>query len=114
MIRTLTKEDNQFVKDTIKESIEVFGTEAQLDQLLEEMSELAMAVLKFKRATKFGASDIKMQLLIDNIKEERVDVEVMLQDLDMIFGMKKQHYSDILFKKITRLKKYICEKTKAI
>jgi hypothetical protein len=61
-----------------------FGEIAQIDQAIEEMAELSVALNKYKRFVKFGHGD-KAEVL-DNIAQERADVEIMLNQLHVIFG----------------------------
>lgn len=65
-------------------AVEKFGAEAQIDQAIEEMAELAVALNKYKRLVKFGQGN--KETVLDNIAQERADVETMLNQLGVIFG----------------------------
>lgn len=57
------------------EALIEFGISAQVDMAIEEMSELIQALSKFKRDKGH----------IDNIQEEIADVEIMLEQMKMVF-----------------------------
>jgi NTP pyrophosphatase (non-canonical NTP hydrolase) len=64
----------------IKEIADYYGLDDQLDQLVEECAELIKEVQKYKRAKKRrdeGAALLAKLRILD----ERVDVEVMLQQI---------------------------------
>lgn len=61
----------------IKSALKTWGENTQLDMVIEEMSELAKAILKYKR----GES-------INSIIEEHADVSIML---DQLTYMMSQH-----------------------
>lgn len=62
---------------TLEEAIHKYGNEAQIKMLLEEMSELQKEVCKFWR----GKDNLK------EIADEVADVEIMLAQAKMIFGI---------------------------
>ena len=63
-------------------AIERYGAEAQTDMAIEEMSELTKALLKFRR---YGKSDSANDRLND-IREEIEDVQIMLDQMMLIYG----------------------------
>ena len=65
-------------------AVEKFGTHPQMLQSIEEMCELTLALLKAIRSDNFGHGN-KADIL-KNIAEERADVGVMLNQLEVIFG----------------------------
>lgn len=65
-------------------AVETWGEEAQIDQAIEEMAELAVALNKYKRFIKFGHGE--KDTVLDNIAQERADTEIMLNQLAVIFG----------------------------
>ena len=65
-------------------AVDKFGEIAQIDQATEEMAELIVALNKYKRHVNFGQGD-KAEILA-HIAEERADVEIMLNQLHVIFG----------------------------
>ena len=69
-----------------KKAIIAWGIHAQLDMAVEECAELIKAIQKRKRIT-------DMPMLVDSILEEMADVEIMLEQLKVIYD-----YSDIVSK----------------
>lgn len=61
-----------------------YGLETQWGQFLEEIGELLQAYNKLNRAKTLGDQYIAMQ----NIQEELGDVDIMLQQLKLLFGKK--------------------------
>jgi NTP pyrophosphatase (non-canonical NTP hydrolase) len=57
-----------------KKAVRTFGINSRVDLCIEEMSELTQALCKYKRGLKH------------NIEEEMVDVEIMLEQLRLIFN----------------------------
>ena len=67
-----------------EEAVEHFGETAQIMQAIEEMAELTQALNKHLRYNQFGQGNIIDAL--KKIQEERADVEIMLNQLHVIFG----------------------------
>lgn len=65
----------------LKAAIAHFGEERQLSKAVEESAELIQAILKYKE-------DNENHKLIDHLCEEIADVEVMLEQLKLITGMR--------------------------
>ncbi|MCD8011623.1 MAG: hypothetical protein LUG99_00325 [Lachnospiraceae bacterium] len=59
--------------------ISTYGADAQIDMILEEMSELAKALLKNRRAKKHSQSRI------DAIVDELADVKIMERQMELLF-----------------------------
>ena len=70
--------ESKFEKGVFDAAIRRHGEPRQTDMMIEEMSELTKAILKFRRS----ASDET----VDAILEEMADVEIMLDQMKMIFG----------------------------
>lgn len=84
----------------LEEAILIYGPEAQVDKAIEEMSELIKALLKLRYAEKDYAVDI----CTEAVAEEMADVEIMLEQLRIIF--KNQHKIDVWRRdKISRLER---------
>ena len=66
------------VSDIYKRAIERFGEMAQTDILIEEMSELTKAIIKNRRKP---SERTKRDIL-----EEMADVQIMLDQMALIFG----------------------------
>jgi len=64
-------------KTVYSRAIEKWGSEAQVNQAIQECAELIQALTKIKQ----GRPDY------DNIVEEIADVEIMMQELNLIFGI---------------------------
>lgn len=78
----------------LKQAIETYGAESQLNVAIEEFSELIKEICKHKR-------------YMDNTKaiiEEMADCYIMLEQMKMIFGFGSTVITDAMDKKIKRLK----------
>lgn len=67
-------------KEILEQAIHTYGQARQVDMCLEEMAELAKALLKMRRS----GGDIADKL--DNIREEIADVQIMIDQMKMIYG----------------------------
>lgn len=67
--------------ELLKAAIRVYGKPAQIDMAVEEMSELTKALCKVKRA--HGGPETTAA--ISNVIEEIADVQIMLDQLRIIF-----------------------------
>lgn len=74
-----------------------YGIEAQLDMVIEEMSELTKEICKIKRG--------KGKYM--NIVEEIADVEIMLDQLKMICQIRVNDLHSMKFQKLERLKEVL-------
>lgn len=75
------------------EAVAMFGTTKQIDMAVEEMAELTQALSKFKRGK------------IHNVEEEIADVEIMIEQLKIIFNADK--YERFKHDKLCRLKEVL-------
>lgn len=73
---------NQEIKKIFHSAIKQYGQVSQVDQSVEEMAELIQALNKFKR--KYKRKEDTIPVLV-NIAEEIADVEIMLEQLKIIF-----------------------------
>lgn len=83
------------------EAINTFGLDSQRMMMIEEMSELTKAISKFYRA-----KDIEEEAAaVESIKEEIADVQIVLDQMKIIFGdtVANENY------KLRRLEKRISE-----
>lgn len=62
-----------------EKAVDKYGTANQIVVAIEEMSELTKALAKYLR---YGATEA----ILASIQEERADVEIMLNQLHVIFG----------------------------
>jgi hypothetical protein len=69
--------------DLYEKTVDKFGERAQILMAIEEMSELTKALLKYIRYMEWGQGDIGV---LYDISEERADVNIMLNQLEIIFG----------------------------
>ena len=75
----MTTEERRALLDR---AITAYGAPAQMDMAVEEMAELTKALCKVKRAS--CAAEAKAAL--ENVVEEMADVQIMLDQLRIIFG----------------------------
>lgn len=87
------------MRDILKRAIETYGAEAQLNVAIEELSELIKEICKHKRGAKNAGAII----------EEMADCYIMLQQMEMIFGLGSTVISDAMELKVNRLKKRLEE-----
>lgn len=84
-------------QEILQEAINRYGVDAQSDMMIEECSELIQALLKLRR--NYVSSDFKYQA---NVMEEMADVEIMLDQMKLIFNPKA--VLQLRQQKINRLK----------
>ncbi len=72
--------------DVICDAIDTYGREAQTDMCIEECSELIKALLKFRRLTIEERLTAKGMKVLENIQEEIADVQIMLWQMEMLYG----------------------------
>lgn len=82
---------NKSKESIYKEAITVYGEIGQIDVAIEEMAELIQALSKYKRGKEH------------NVEEEIADVEIMLEQMKIIFNQRKVR--KIKKGKIARLQK---------
>lgn len=86
----------------LRDCIEIYGEDAEIDLCIEEMSELTKALCKYKRLTKNGmAIDINKKEVLENIKEEIADVYLTINQMDILF-VDGDELRDIIAQKIER------------
>lgn len=70
----------------MRQTIETYGVQAQCDVAVEEMAELTKAIMKIRRvADDYG----KMQAALDNLLEEIADVDIMIEQMKIMWGPKQ-------------------------
>lgn len=93
-------ECNRFKKiNVLKDAISTYGTSAQVDMAIEEMSELTKALCKERRAQHQSEKHAEAQA---NVIEEIADVAIMLEQLLIIFD-KDHEVQKVVDYKIDRL-----------
>ena len=84
-----------------------YGHDSQLDQTIEELAELTVAIRKFIRF-KENASRSELVNLFYNLTEEVADVEIMLEQLKYLFPVIEDDVEKIKVEKLDRQIKRIC------
>lgn len=70
----------------MRQAIETYGVQAQCDVAIEEMAELTKAIMKIRRvADDYG----KTQVALDNLLEEIADVDIMIEQMKIMWGPKQ-------------------------
>lgn len=77
----MTKEERTKL---LKQAIDTYGRQAQVDMMLEEMSELTKALLKERRVPPLPVSGLEHAIL--SIREEMADVQIVLDQMKQIYG----------------------------
>ena len=70
--------DFDHVSNIVVRAVNTYGDRAQMDMMIEEMSELTKAICKFRRAD--------TNITRDAVLEEMADVQIMLYQMALIFG----------------------------
>ena len=73
-------------EELYKTAVDYWGVPAQVDMCIEEMSELTKAICKWKRTLDMT----KEPDAVRHIAEEVADVEIMLEQMKMIFSIDEQ------------------------
>lgn len=69
--------------EILPDALEHYGERAQVDMMLEEMAELSKALLKLRRAQKFREPG--QRLLMEDVAEEIADVQIVLDQMKLLF-----------------------------
>ena len=83
----------------LRKAIDTYGTEAQMMQCIEEMAELIQAINKYFRAS----TQFKWAEAYDSVVEEIADVQIMLEQMRIVFGDKSD--DEQITAKLGRLEK---------
>lgn len=81
----------------LQDAVRTFGEDSQMLMMIEEMSELTQAICKYRRAN----DDASEKDAWDNIREEMADVQIMLDQMKIMFS----DVQDIDRMKMERLEK---------
>ena len=87
---TLAINDGVEVDLIYVKAMERWGRDAQIVKAAEEMAELSAVLLKY-----VNTDEKQRSSLVEHIREEMVDVEIMLEQLGLVFG---DNYHEYLFK----------------
>lgn len=88
-------------EEIMQKAIDTYGAENQCLKVVEEMSELTKALMKVRFVKKGG---VQYDILLDSIAEEMADVEIMLEQLHMIY-QNDNKVNEYRQKKIERLER---------
>lgn len=83
MIEMHNNQMDEARRQTLAEAVCTYGQDAQLKIAIEEMSELTKAICKFFRA---GNDPAQRRVTRVNIIEEAADVQIMLDQIRIMFG----------------------------
>ena len=87
----LNAENPSGLKTLCEKAISKWGEAAQINKAIEELLELAIALTRYKNLNLRDEDyQEKAYKILDNIHEEREDVEIMLRQLDVIFGRSEE------------------------
>lgn len=93
----MTTEERRALLDR---AITAYGAPAQMDMAVEEMAELTKALCKVKRVS--CAAEAKA--VLENVVEEMADVQIMLDQLRIIFHRSTEEVEEVEEAKLERLK----------
>ena len=82
----------------LEDAIEAYGADKQIDMMIEEMSELTKALCKYKRA--------QTDATVADVLEEMADVQIMLNQMALVFG----DFNEEEIAKLERLEKRLKER----
>ena len=88
-------------RPVLQDALVMYGQQAQIDMMLEEMAELSKALLKLRRAQKFREPG--QWLLMEDVAEEIADVQIVLDQMKMLYPM----WDGFRRKKLQRLEERI-------
>lgn len=87
----LNAENPSGLKPLCEKAISKWGEAAQINKAIEELLELAIALTRYQNLNLRDEDyQEKAYKILDNIREEREDVEIMLRQLDVIFGRSEE------------------------
>lgn len=77
----------------LRDAVRMYGAPAQLDQFIEELAELIVAINHLRR----GRADI------EHVLQEMVDVDIMMEQMKIILNVKDDYFDMIKARKINKL-----------
>lgn len=93
-------EEKQGIEEKIHRIANYYGADSQLDQTIEELAELTVAIRKFKRNRGNNITD-KVTLLY-NLSGEIADVEIMIEQLKFLLPFVEEDVDKIKVEKLDR------------
>ena len=106
--------DERERRNIMTRAIQHFGETAQIDMAVEEMAELTKVICKVKRA-QAGA---EMGAAVENVVEEIADVQIMLDQLRLIFARSTDEVEEDKLRRLlarinswkeSKLRRWMCE-----
>ena len=85
---------------TMQTALDKWGADAQTDQTIEECAELIVALNKHVKRTPQDGT-------LDNVMDEIADVEMMLAQMRLVFGISDEVIHERISEKFTKLEKYL-------
>ena len=73
-------------RNIYQDAIDKWGETAQLDQMIEEMAELTLAISKYKRQFNDSLLDYQKVGVMENLYTEIADVKLMIEEMEYMFG----------------------------
>ena len=73
-------------RNIYQDAIDKWGETAQLDQMIEEMAELTIAISKYKRQFNDSLLNYQKVGVMENLYTEIADVKLMLEEMEYMFG----------------------------
>ena len=73
-------------RNVYQDAIVKWGENAQLDQMVEEMAELTLAISKYKRQFTDSLLDYQKVGVMENLYTEIADVKLMIEEMEFMFG----------------------------
>ena len=89
-------------RNIYQDAITKWGENAQLDQMIEEMAELTLAISKYKRSFNDSLLDYQKVGVMDNLYTEIADVKLMIEEMEFMFG--KENVQKAYDKQIKKFK----------
>lgn len=84
----------------IKEIIIIYGEEHQINKAIEEMAELTKELIKYQNKHQ---EYLTKEKIIKNIKQELADVEVMIEQIKIIFNFTQNEIDEIKQRKVRKV-----------
>ena len=78
--------EKEFTGNVYQDAITKWGETAQLDQMVEEMAELTLAISKYKRKFNDSLLDYQKVGVMENLYIEIADVKLMIEEMEYMFG----------------------------
>lgn len=91
---------NRTYRKVYEHAIRVYGKDNQMRMAQEECAELIQALSKYHR---YGKLKHFADTALANVKEEMADVQIMLDQLQIIFGFTDEELEEARLYKIERL-----------